>query len=380
MREYFGHPSKITKPVMGRITTKCKPFSFAKPVLVMSDVPKRWYGVGVVLTTTPQKDSHPRSFPCIEALPDEILTDLTDGDIVLIEPTGRVQQLWDVRSPHNIVMVTNSCNCRCMMCPQPSSTDSPDQLTFNLRMLQLISNHNVSSIGLTGGEPTLRINDLQTLIQFCKHKFPQTSLSLLSNGRAFCERNTVRKLTAIQHPHLTYCIALQSDVERIHDKIVGANGAFCETIKGLHHLALDRQMVEIRVVLMRENVARLPQLAEFIYRNFPFAIHIAFMGMETTGLAWEHLDTVWVDPPEYMENLQRAVQHLHQRRLHVSIYNIPKCLLPRELWKFSRDSISDWKKGFLPGCEGCVEHDNCSGIFTTSKKVSAGIAPIQNLL
>lgn len=158
---------------------------------------------------------------------------------------------------------------------------------------------------------------------------------------------------------------------------MGIPGSFRQTVKGLHNLALFRQRVEIRIVMFRKNYQRLPSMAEFIYRNFPFVVHVAFMGMECTGLASTNLDQLWIDPTEYALELKAAVLHLYRRAIPVSIYNLPLCLIPHEVWGFSKDSISTWKKIYLNQCEDCKMRQNCGGFFSTSVKQSNNISPIK---
>ena len=67
-------------------------------------------------------------------------------------------------------------------------------------------------------------------------------------------------------------IPIYSDDPVRHDYVVQAQSAFDQTVMGLHQLARWRIPVEIRVVLHRLTVPRLPMLAEYIYRNFPFAV------------------------------------------------------------------------------------------------------------
>jgi hypothetical protein len=103
-----------------------------------------------------------------------------------------------------------------------------------------------------------------------------------------------------------------------------------------------------------------------ISNNFPFAIHIALMGMETTGLVFKNLKTLWVDPIEYMTELKIAVMYLPRRDINVSIYNLQLCILPQELWRFSKKSISDWKNIILDECQDCNVRKECCGLFGTS--------------
>ena len=76
---------------------------------------------------------------------------------------------------------------------------------------------------------------------------------------------------------------------------------------------------------------------------------------------------------EYIKILDEAIYYLHIRKINVSIYNLPLCLLNDNLQKFARDSISSWKKVFLNECEYCKMKEYCSGFFSTSVKLPSGI-------
>jgi His-Xaa-Ser system radical SAM maturase HxsC len=241
--------------------------------------------------------------------------------------------------------------------------------------LKLVTPRTVSHIGITGGEPTLKPKSLNTLLRFCKERFPTATLSLLTNGKRFENLEFTRSIAEINHPGLVYCISLYSDTDTEHDRIVGIPGSFRETVKGLHNLALFRQRVEIRTVIFRNNYQRLPSIAEFIFHNFPFVVHVAFMGLECTGLASANLDQVWIDPTEYALDLKTAVLHLNRRATPVSVYNLPLCLIPQEVWRFSKKSISTWKNIYLDQCEACKMRANCGGVFSTSVKQSDHIKP-----
>jgi hypothetical protein len=71
------------------------------------------------------------------------------------------------------------------------------------------------------------------------------------------------------------------------------------------------------------------------------------------------------------------VHILASARLHVSVYNLPLCVLARTVWPFAIQSISDWKNDYAKECEPCVEKTRCSGFFTTGRpRRSRGIAAI----
>ncbi len=73
-----------------------------------------------------------------------------------------------------------------------------------------------------------------------------------------------------------------------------------------------------------------------------------------------------------------ATEYLAVRGLHVSIYNLQLCVLPRSLWRYARRSISDWKNEYLPFCEGCEVKNDCAGFFQSdTRRHSAHVRPLQ---
>ena len=220
-------------------------------------------------------------------------------------------------------------------------------------------------MGMTGGEPTLLGPDLIRLLEAAKDKLPATHLHMLTNGRLYKDLSFISRIADVKHPSFISAIPLYADVAGVHDYIVQAHGAFDETVEGLYNAAEAGLAVEIRIVLHKQSIPRLKQLAEFIYWNFPFAVHVAFMGLENMGYVKKNWEDLWIDPVEYMDSLGEAVKYLYLRRMNVSIYNLQLCLLPQSLWSFARKSISDFKNEYLDVCERCSVQQHCSGLFTS---------------
>ena len=82
------------------------------------------------------------------------IKELNQNDIVKIYPDSRVVRLWDAKSLQNCIFVTNACNFKCLMCPQPPCADESSQHLENLRILSLLKG-DVKMLAITGGEPTL---------------------------------------------------------------------------------------------------------------------------------------------------------------------------------------------------------------------------------
>lgn len=293
---------------------------------------------------------------------------IKDGYIVGIEPGfGTLRILYRPESPHNTIFSTDRCNSNCLMCSQPpKDIDDSAWTAEHLKLIDLIDN-NPPVIGISGGEPTLLGKGLIRIVERLKERLPDTYVHMLTNGRQYANGDFVRMLGNVRHPAFVSAVPLYADVAGVHDYVVQAEGAFDETIEGLYNAAEVGLDLEIRVVLHKQTIPRLPQLAEYIYRNFPFVKHVALMGMEHMGYVKKNWDALWIDPVDYSAELIAAVQTLHRRRMRVSIYNLPLCLVPRNLWAYARKSISDFKNIYLSECTSCAVQHQCSGLFLSQE-------------
>ena len=155
------------------------------------------------------------------------------------------------------------------------------------------------------------------------------------------------KLAKCRHHDLQIDIPLFSDIAEEHNRIVGAK-TFYKTVQGLYNLALFHQRIGIRIVVHKQTYRRLPQFADYIYHNFPFVAQVAFMQMETTGLAKENLDQLWIDPYDYNTELREAVLLLADRGIHE--------------------------------CDGCVLRGQCAGFFESNRNThSSHIKKVEHI-
>jgi His-Xaa-Ser system radical SAM maturase HxsC len=303
---------------------------------------------------------------------------LGDGDVLGFDhSSGKFRTLFRRNSTHNSFLVTERCNNYCLMCSQPPK-DVDDRWILNEigESLPLVDPE-TPALTFTGGETLTDWADFIGLLTQCRDQLPRTIIQVLTNGRAFAKSQIVDAWRDIAHPNLMAAIPVYASVDYIHDHVVQAKGAFDETVLGILKLKDRGQRVEIRVVLHALTAPIIAETCRWIARNLPFVDHVALMGLENTGFAIANDAMLWIDPMDYQDALAKAVDHLTAADVRVSVYNLPKCLLPRSVWPYALQSISDWKNGFVEECDRCDEKKSCSGFFTTGRpRFSRGVSAI----
>jgi His-Xaa-Ser system radical SAM maturase HxsC len=290
---------------------------------------------------------------------------LGEDDIVRVLKDGSVRALFRASSWHNSVLLTEQCNNYCLMCSQPPKKHDDSWIIKDVcRMIPMLPRH-VASLGITGGEPTVFGDEFLDVLRLCKSWLPYTSMHVLSNGRSFSDPKFAEKYAAIEHPDIMVGIPIYSDDPARHDYVVQAKGAFDETIRGILNLKRLGQKVEIRVVIHKQTIERLPELAEFIARNLLFVDQVALMGLEMTGFTRANLDALWIDPYEYRDILSEAVAILTSYKINVSVYNHQLCVLNPDVYPYCVKSISDWKNDYADECANCSKMTECGGFFSS---------------
>ena len=288
-----------------------------------------------------------------------------------------MRDIIDIQSNDNALFVTGQCNNHCLMCCQPPVKRN-DIDFFYEKNIRLIDSAPIElpTIGITGGEPTLLGDRLFDLIAHIRKRLPNTHIQILSNGRQFADGAYAEKLAQVSEGMVIVGVPFHSDSPIIHDRIAGAKNAYNQTLLGLYNLAANDIDIELRIVLTKQNYQRLPQMARFISKNLAFVSTVAFMAMEDIGYTIKNRNLIWIEPLDYMPQLQQAVQYLAQLEFDVSLFNLPLCLLPESLRPFAKQSISDWKNKYLLICDTCSLKFTCCGLFATSKSIYKGISSI----
>ncbi|MEX5493446.1 His-Xaa-Ser system radical SAM maturase HxsC [Pseudomonas asgharzadehiana] len=301
-------------------------------------------------------------------LPDDY-SYIGDGDVIRLSADRQsIRVLFRASSPHNSILVTEQCNHYCLMCSQPPKAADDSWILDEIESLIPLIPKDTRELVFTGGEPTTSRERFLKIISLTKSYLPRTAIHILSNGRSFKDPAFAERYAQIELPDAMIGIPVYSEDPTLHDYIVQARGAFDETIQGILNLKRLGQKVEIRVVIHKLSIQRLPELCEFIARNLLFVDHVALMGLEMMGFTRANLDELWIDPFEYKDTLSKSVGILAKYGMHISVYNHQLCLVNPDIQPYYRRSISDWKNEYAPECEGCAKQRECGGFFASGVK------------
>ena len=127
----------------------------------------------------------------------------------------------------------------------------------------------IPHIIFTGGEPTLR-DDLPELISHAEHNGQITGLN--TNARRLADRHYVEALldSGLDHVQIT----LESSSPKVHDEMVGANGAFQQTVQGIRNALASPLYVMTNTTMLHTNVSTISGTLDFL----------ADLGVSTIGL------------------------------------------------------------------------------------------------
>jgi His-Xaa-Ser system radical SAM maturase HxsC len=304
---------------------------------------------------------------------------LAGGDIVRIDPRGKLACLYRRNANYNTILLTEQCNHYCLMCSQPpKAVDDSWLLGQAMQLLEMIP-RDTKILGFSGGEPTLYGDGLVDLLRKAKNYLPTTMLDVLTNGRAFKSIEYCEKMQQVGHDTLMFAIPLYSDDPVTHDYVVQSEGAYDEAIAGILNLKSCGQKVEIRIVIHKQTVDRLVSTCEFISRNLLFVDHVALMGLEITGFTRANLQQLWIDPHDYKDQLSQATEILNRRGIPTSVYNHQLCVINDDVLENYKRSISSWKNEYVAECDSCLRRSECGGFFSSSKmyRFSDHIQPFQ---
>jgi len=169
-----------------------------------------------------------------------------------------------------LLNVTERCNCRCTMCHIWEKKQTVElSLEDLIRLFHDPLLNKINHLSLTGGEPFLR-RDLKDIIIQASKSLPRLKrISFPSNGLlpSLIESVTINTLEELPD-HITLKIGISLDGPReIHNQMRGVTGAFEKAVESVKRLgSLNRPNFEVGILALvsRENLSCLPETHELL--------------------------------------------------------------------------------------------------------------------
>lgn len=295
------------------------------------------------------------------------------GDVVCVDPARRTaERLIRANSPHNTFLITEQCDQLCVMCSQPPKKRHDDRFEEYRQAIRLAPVGAV--IGLSGGEPTLHKAALFGLLAEAKADRPDLFFHILSNGQHF-EAGDIPDIRASAANSL-WGIPLYSHDTETHDAIVAKPGACDRLFESLAHCLSGGMRIELRTVLLQDNIGHLPRLARLIGDHLGFLSQWSIMQLENIGFAKNRFSALYVDHSLDFAPLADAIDVATLFGIRVSLFNMPRCSVPASYRPYAANSISDWKRKYAPACETCIDQPSCPGFFAWHPDSHMRVTPL----
>lgn len=289
------------------------------------------------------------------------------GDVAYADGKGKIRIVLSQLANANTLLVTEQCDNLCLFCSQPPRNVN-DEILFAYAAQSIIAFNSDKMIGISGGEPLLKKKYILNLFKNLNQFANVTPLHILSNGRAFKDRNFVDNFYELNKDRRVLVgVPLYGSNSRTHDKLVNSDGAWGETIAGLINAGSKGVELEIRIIPTQFNYKEISSIIELVLTCCNHITRISIMNLEQIGWAKKNWSELYIEPRYYQDELVKSCKMSKRFGTDISLFNYPLCHIPDEVHEYARKSISDWKNAYEDSCNTCVLKIECGGFFTSIK-------------
>jgi len=173
-----------------------------------------------------------------------------------------VQKPFVPGAPFQVVWnITRRCNMKCEHCYENAGKPGKDELNSGevLNGLDILSEAGVTSVALSGGEPTLHPH----IHDFIKHAKDQgLFVAMATNGYLLSRQDVTRKF---EDSGLEFVqISLDGLSSRTHDSFRGVSGAWDKAVQAISHCVDAGFFVEVATTVTEYNYQEIPQMMDFV--------------------------------------------------------------------------------------------------------------------
>jgi MoaA/NifB/PqqE/SkfB family radical SAM enzyme len=277
----------------------------------------------------------------------------------------------------------NKCNSNCIMCTNMDSFINQDSSHYDIKhQIKKFENYLLkggtylnnaeddSFLSLTGGEPTLH-PDFFKLIAYFRRRVPDTRIVLLTNARRFSSLTFAKKFMVVAKPPFEIACALHGSSAAKHEAITRAKGSFNQALKGIENILKlsNGQRLEIRIVLIKQNVKDLESMLRLFLKKFPdtskyriIVIHYEIEGMSLIN--HKEISLSLTESSRIINKCFKLISRFEDFRL----YHFPLCLLSARLRKYAWITLPRTDRIYKKECRKCSHKKECLGLMKTYVK------------
>lgn len=248
--------------------------------------------------------------------------------------------------------ITEGCNNSCCFC----ASNSPEQGNYSLSTETICMNlskyslDNNSQVVINGGEPTTHPGFIQILD--CAIK-TGGRIILFTNGKAlankiFFENIDWRKLFRISTP-------IYSVKKDLHDRLVGKNEAWNQTMMGLNYLDLAREAglgpseLELKLLAIRPSLSEWLDIINEIYKFKKHPERVVISGLILSKTILSHRLELIPTMDDLVTPVNQAIRQLRAIPIKtIQLWSIPWCVLDKDNLEYFFNHASRQELKILP--------------------------------
>ena len=235
--------------------------------------------------------------------------------------------------------INYNCNAKCIFCYTDNSfTNSNLKLDLKASFRYMLDSYKDGAriIQFIGGEPTV-YEDLDKLILMAR-KIGYKAIQIVTNGIRLSKTAYFKRL--IDAGLNCVVFSVHGSDSKIHDSIVGVNGAFNMIKKAIEYAVKNKIYITIGTAVTSINYKEIPKIAKWGYENYRIE-NYHFIALHFIGEAKENIKFVGVKYLETKSYIIDALKYLSLKNvfpLSPILSNYLPCILPG-----FENLISDWK-------------------------------------
>lgn len=192
----------------------------------------------------------------------QYLDEHSDAEVFPIPVFGALHK-GDNSNMEVIVRINTKCNQKCPFCWVKHDIKEPstEETLWRIRYYAGIG---IRRISISGGEPTIHKNLIEFFLEM--KRLAYTEITLQTNAVKCRDCSFTDKLK--EAGVTTAFVSFHSPNEKTSDEITGVPGTYLKTVEGIRNLLKSGIKVIINVVVNSRNYKEIPELAEFVFKEF----------------------------------------------------------------------------------------------------------------